>query len=45
MNLQRTIKAIVRKGEKWCVAECVEILVVTQEATLDELVANLQEWV
>ncbi len=43
MRLQRTIKVIVRKGEKMYVAECVEVPVVTQGATLDELVANLQE--
>ncbi len=43
MGLQRTIKAIVRKGEKFYVAECVELPVVTQGATLDELVADLQE--
>lgn len=30
MNLQHTIKAIVRKGETHYVAECVEIPVVTQ---------------
>ncbi len=43
MQLQRTIKAIVRKGEQWYVAECVEIAVVTQGRTLDELLRNLQE--
>jgi predicted RNase H-like HicB family nuclease len=43
MQLQRTIKAIVRKGEQWYVAECVEIAVVTQGKTLDELLKNLQE--
>lgn len=43
MNLQHTIKAIVRKGESHYVAECVEIPVVTQGKTLDETVRNLQE--
>ena len=43
MQLQRTIKAIVRKGERLYVAECVEIPVVTQGETLDELMANLRE--
>ncbi len=43
MNLQHTIKAIVRKGESHYVAECVEIAVVTQGKTLDETVKNLQE--
>ena len=43
MNLQHTIKAIVRKGESFYVAECVEIAVVTQGKTLDETFKNLQE--
>lgn len=42
-NLQRTIKAIIRKGETQYVAECVEISVVTQGKTLDEVVSNLRE--
>mgnify|MGYP000085463550 FL=1 len=41
---QRTVKAVVRPGdESGFVAECVEIAVVTQGATLDETVRNLQE--
>ncbi len=43
MTPQRTVKALVRKGEKYYVAECVEIAVVTQGKTLDETLANLQE--
>ncbi len=43
MRLQRTVKAVVRKGEDYYVAECVEIAVVTQGKTLDETLANLQE--
>ena len=43
MSLQHTIKAIVRKGELHYVAECVEIAVVTQGKTLDEVIKNLQE--
>lgn len=41
---QRRIKAVIRPGEEsgW-VAECVEIPVVTQGATLDEVTANLRE--
>lgn len=41
---QRTIKAVIRPGEQsgW-VAECVEVPVVTQGATLDEVTANLRE--
>lgn len=43
MGLQRTIHAIVRRGESWYVAECLELAVVTQGRTLDEMVHNLQE--
>ena len=44
MMLQRTIKAVIRPGdESGYVAECVEVAVVTQGATLDEVTANLRE--
>ena len=44
MKLQRTIKAVVRVGEQsGYIAECMEIAVVTQGATLDEVTHNLQE--
>ncbi len=43
MQLQHTIKAVVRRGDTHYVAECLEIPVVTQGATLDELIVNLQE--
>lgn len=44
MPLQRTIKAVIRLGEQsGYVAECVEIPVITQGATLDEVSANLRE--
>lgn len=42
-RLQHTIKAFIRKGEKYYVAECLEIAVVTQGKTLDETIANLKE--
>jgi predicted RNase H-like HicB family nuclease len=43
-SLQRTIKAIIRRGEEsGYVAECMEIAVITQGATLDEVTRNLQE--
>lgn len=43
-TLQRTIKAIIRRGEEsGHVAECHEIAAVTQGATLDEVARNLQE--
>ena len=42
--LQHTIKAVIRPGEETgYVAECLEIAVVTQGATLDEVTRNLQE--
>lgn len=44
MRVQHTITAVIRPGEQsGYVAECVEIPVVTQGATLDETVANLRE--
>ncbi|RLC95459.1 MAG: type II toxin-antitoxin system HicB family antitoxin [Chloroflexi bacterium] len=43
MTLQHTIKAVLRKGQDYYVAECVEIAVVTQGRTVDETLANLQE--
>ena len=42
-QLQHTIKAFIRKGRDYYVAECFEIAVVTQGKTLDETVANLRE--
>ncbi len=43
-SLQHTIKAVIRPGEEsGYVAECVEIAVITQGATLDEVTHNLQE--
>ena len=42
--LQHTIKAVIRQGEQsGYVAECVEIPVVTQGSTLDEVTRNLRE--
>jgi predicted RNase H-like HicB family nuclease len=43
MTPQHTVKALVRRGKEYYVAECVEIAVVTQGKTLDETLANLQE--
>jgi len=43
MSLQRTVKAVVRKGETHYVAECVELTVVSQGRTLDETLDNLRE--
>ena len=42
--LQQTIKAVIRAGDQsGYVAECLEIPVVTQGATLDEVTRNLRE--
>lgn len=44
MKLQHTIKVNIRPGEQsGYVAECVEVPVVSQGATLDEVTANLKE--
>ena len=43
MPLQRTIKSYVRKGAGYYLAECADIAVVTQGATMDEVLSNLQE--
>ena len=41
---QRTIKAVIRPGDQsGYVAECLEIPVITQGGTLDEVTRNLQE--
>ena len=43
-SLQHTIKAVIRPGEEsGYVAECVEIAVVTQGSSLDQVMRNLQE--
>ena len=41
--MRRSIKAYIHKGERYYVAECLEVAVVTQGATLDETIANLRE--
>ncbi len=43
MSLKHTIKAFVRKGDTHYVAECIDIAVVTQGKTLNEVMTNLQE--
>ncbi|MGL5944289.1 MAG: type II toxin-antitoxin system HicB family antitoxin [Waterburya sp.] len=44
MQLQQTIKSFIRPGEQsGYIAECLEISVVTQGETLDEVVLNLKE--
>ena len=38
-----TVHAVVTRDPNWYIAECLELAVVTQGRTLDELVANLRE--
>ena len=42
-HLQHNIKAFIRKGEDYYVAECLDITVVMQGKTVDETIANLKE--
>ena len=41
--MKRIIQVKIYKGEKYYVAECVDLPVVTQWQTLDEVVANIKE--
>ena len=41
--MKKIIQVHVSKGEKFYVGECVDLPVVTQGATLDELASNLHE--
>lgn len=41
--MKRIIQTHIYKGEKYYIAECLDLPVVTQGKTLDELVANLKE--
>jgi predicted RNase H-like HicB family nuclease len=41
--LRDTVHAVVSKGGGWYTAECLEVAIVTQGRTLDELVVKLQE--
>ena len=41
--MKRTIQVRITKGERQFVAECLDLPVVTQAATLDELVFNIRE--
>ena len=42
-NLRRTIHAALFKGDRYFVADCLEIPVVTQGLTVDETLSNLRE--
>lgn len=41
--MKKTIQVHIHKGEKYYVAECLDLPVVTQAETLDELADNLKE--
>ncbi len=41
--MKRVVQARIFKGERLYVAECLDLAVVTQAVTLDELAANLKE--
>ncbi|MCX6609850.1 MAG: type II toxin-antitoxin system HicB family antitoxin [Acidobacteria bacterium] len=41
--MKRTIQVRISKGDKLFVAECLDLPVVTQAATLDDLAKNIQE--
>jgi len=41
--MKRTIQVRITKGERLFVAECLDLPVVTQAATLDELAFNIRE--
>ena len=41
--MKKIIHVQIYKGEKYFIAECVDLPVVTQGASLDEVVANIRE--
>ena len=41
--MKKIIQVHIYKGEKYYIAECLDLPVVTQGKTLDELVSNLKE--
>ena len=41
--MKRTIQVRISKGDRQFVAECLDLPVVTQAATLDELASNIRE--
>ena len=41
--MKKIIQVHIYKGDKYYIAECIDLPVVTQGKTLDELVANLKE--
>ena len=43
LPLRRTIHAVIFRGDRYYVADCLEIPVVTQGPTVDETLSNLRE--
>lgn len=41
--MQRSVKVNVRRGDRFFVADCADIPVVTQGTTVDETIANIRE--
>jgi len=41
--MKRTIQFQIHKGDKYYIAECIDLPIVTQGLTLDELIFNIQE--
>ena len=41
--MKRIIQVHIHKGDKYYIAECLDLPVVTQAATLDELAENIRE--
>ena len=42
-DLQRTIHAVLFRGDRYFVADCLEVSVITQGLTVDEALSNLRE--
>ncbi len=43
LSMKKIIQVHIHKGEKYYIAECLDLPVVTQAETLDELADNLKE--
>ncbi len=41
--MPKTVTVVIRRGEKWYVAECVEVDVITQGRTVEEALENMAE--
>ena len=43
MSLKHSVHAVISKGDRYFVAECLEVAVVTQGLTIEETITNLRE--